>query len=117
MSYVERHTVSVTTDSGGDATGYTPVVTGEIVAIKYNKTDFADGVDVAVTGEESGILIWTGTNVNASVEVAPVKAATLNTGAASTLTERPIAVATERIKIVVSSGGDTKTGSFQVWVK
>ena len=45
MAYAEAHTVSVTTDSSGDSTDYTPVVTGKIISIAYAKTDLiVDGV-------------------------------------------------------------------------
>lgn len=115
--HVERHVVTVTTDASGAATSYTPVVTGRVLAVVYAKTDFADGVDFTITAEATGQSLWTDTNINASETVYPVAAANLGgTGAASTLTELPIAVAKDRIKIVVASGGDTKTGTFHVVV-
>ena len=120
--YVERHTVPVTTDSGGDATAYTPVVTGRILAIIYTKTDFAAGVDFAVTSDVTGQTVWTGTDVNASTTVAPRQPTHDTAGAASLYAaagepvEDHIYVATERIKIVVATGGDTKSGSFDVVV-
>ena len=116
MSYGERHTVTLTTNASGDATGYTPVVTGRIVSIQYVKTDFANGIDVAVTGDQTTLAVWTGTDVNASATVYPLIAATLVGGSSSTLTEVPVMVVNERVKVVVSNGGDTKTGTFHVIV-
>lgn len=111
--YAERHTVELTTDAAGAATGYTPVLTGAVLAIAYVKTDFADGVDFTITSEATGESLWTDTNVNASETVHPVAPANLgSSGAASTLTEVPIVLANDRVKIVVASGGDTKSGSF-----
>ena len=115
--YAERHTVSLTTDASGDATGYTPNVTGRIVSIQYVKTDFADGVDFVVSGEETGLAIWTKTDVNAAVTVYPVHAAgTAAAGAASTINEQPIVLVNERIQVVVAQGGDTKTGVVHIVV-
>jgi hypothetical protein len=118
--HVERHVVSLTTDGDGNATGYTPVVTGRILAIHYVKTDFADGVDFVVTAEATGELIWDEDDVNASATRAPRQATHSTLGVASlyaadgTAVNDYVAVAHDRIKIVVASGGDTKSGAFHV---
>jgi hypothetical protein len=120
MSHIERHAVTLTTDSSGDATGYTPVITGRISAIHYVKTDFANGVDFTVTAEATGETIWAETNVNASATRAPRQATHGTDGAAAlyaaggTAVQAPIGLAHDRVKIVVAQGGDTKTGAFHV---
>lgn len=115
--YLERHTVSLLTSSGA-ATGYTPNVTGRVVSIQYVKTDFADGVDVDITGDATGLIVWNDDDVNAAITVYPLQAAALGAdGAASTLSEVPIALVNERVKIVVANGGDAKTGVFHVIVE
>lgn len=114
MGNPTAHVVSLTTNGSGAATGYTPVVHGRIARIAYAKTDFADGVDFTIKTEDTGQKLWVDTNINASEAVHPVKAATLTDGSMSSLTEVPIFAANERIKIVVASGGDTKTGSFKI---
>lgn len=115
MSYAEKHVVEVTTDSGGSATAYSPDVTGRIHSVSYAKTDFADGVDFTITVESTGQSVWTDTNINASETVYPLAAGNLGSdGSASTLTEVPVIVAADRIKIVVASGGDTKSGAFTI---
>lgn len=120
MSYVERHTVTVTTDAAGDATAYTPVVTGRVLSISYVKTDFADGVDFTITSEATGQSLWTDTNINATETVCPMQPTADGTGAASLYAaagepvETGIYVANDRVKIVVASGGDTKVGTFHV---
>lgn len=122
MTYAERHTVTLTTDSSGDATGYTPVITGSISQVVYTKTDFADGVDFTITVDGTGEGVWTESNVNASATRAPRQATHDVTGGASLYAsggepvEAPILVANDRIKIVVASGGDTKTGVFSVLI-
>ena len=119
---VERHRVTLTTDASGDATGYTPVINGRILAIVYNKTDFVDGVDFTVTGATTGTSIWAESNVNASATRAPRQATHSTAGAAAlyaaggTAVNDHIAIAEERVKIVVAQGGDTKTGTVDVIV-
>ncbi|MBX9877627.1 MAG: hypothetical protein K2Y22_04145 [Candidatus Obscuribacterales bacterium] len=126
MSYAQRFTVDLVTDASGAATGYTSIpVTGKISHIRYVKdgsTPFSDGVDFAITGEESGENIWTENDVNASKQVAPRQATHSNAGVASlyaaggTAVQDKIAIANERVKIVIASGGNTKSGRFIVVV-
>jgi hypothetical protein len=115
MSYAERNRVAITTDSGGAATAYSPYLTGEVVSISYLKTDFADGVDFTITVESTGQSLWTDTNINATETVYPVQPGNLGaSGAASTLTERPVVLGNDRIKFVIAQGGNAKLGAFSV---
>lgn len=117
MNYAERHSVTLTTNGSGAATEYTTVLSGRVHMISYVKTDFADGVDFTITLEATGESLWTDTNVNASEKVYPLVAGNLGaTGAASVLTEVPIIAANDRVKIAVTSGGDTKTGTFIITI-
>lgn len=120
MSYAQRHTVSVTTASDGSATAYSPLVTGKISAIHYEKTDFAAGVDFTITAEATGETIWTQSDVDASVTVAPRQAthstagvAALYAGGGSAVLDK-IALANDRVKIVIANGGNAKTGLFSI---
>jgi hypothetical protein len=120
MSFVQKHTVTVTTDSGGDATAYTPVTTGRVQTVVYVKDDYAAGVDFTITVEGTAEGVWTESNVNASATVAPRQATHSTVGVASLYAaagepvEDHIAIADDRIKIVVANGGDTKSGTFHV---
>ena len=117
---VERHAVTVTTAADGSATAYTPNVTGFVSQIRYAKTDFTDGVDFTITAEATGETIWTELNVNASKTVAPRQATHDTAGLASLYAaagepvEAPIALANDRVKIVIAAGGATKTGTFHI---
>lgn len=121
--YAERHVVQLTTDAAGAATGYTPVVTGRVLAVHYVKdgsNPFADGVDFTVTAEATGEAILTLTDQNASGSFYP-RAATHDVAgagalyaAAGTAVRDRIAVANDRVKIVVAQGGDTKVGAVHV---
>jgi hypothetical protein len=82
------------------------------------KTDFTDGVVFTITSEATGETIWTQTAVNASVTVAPRQPTHTTAGVASLYAAAGVAVndyvglATDRIKVAISSGGSTHTGTF-----
>lgn len=114
--------VTVTTDGSGDATAYSPRVAGKVHSVSYVKpgaASYTDGVDFTITCEATGQSIWTESNVNATAHRAPRMATHGNTdGAASlyaaggTAVQEPVAIASDRIKIVVASGGASKVGTF-----
>jgi hypothetical protein len=118
MSYAQRLTVSVTTAADGSATAYSGVVTGRLSQIRYVKTDFADGSTFTITAEATGETLWTESAVNASATRAPRQATHSTAGAAAlyaaggTAVNDKIALALDRIKIVIASGGNVKTGTF-----
>lgn len=115
--YAERHTIEVTTDAEGDAEAFSPVLTGRVHSIAYVKNDFEDGVDFTITAEATGESLWTDTSVDASAVVHPVATAILGAdGTASQLSEAPIVLANDRVKIVVGDGGAAKTGTFIITV-
>ena len=120
MSYVERHTVTVTTATGGGATGYTPDLTGRIVYMGYTKDTFASTTDLTITTELSTQAVWSETNINASKDLYPLAVADGVDGVAlATAGDAqfvPVFVANERIKIVVAQGGNTAAGTFEVLV-
>lgn len=117
---IRRFTIPITVNSDGDAEVYSPVIRGKLVSIRYIKTDFADGVDFVLTGETSGQTIWSEEAVNASATRYP-RAPTHSTAGVAALyasggeaVNDMIALADERIKIVVADGGDTKTGTLHI---
>lgn len=121
MSYVQVEEVSVTTAADGSATAYTGVVTGRVESIRYVKTDFDNGSTMTVTSNRTGASIWTESDVDASATRYPRAGTHDTSGNAETYdgTEAvndKIAVANDRIKIVLSSGGATKTGTFYVTI-
>lgn len=118
MSFADRIAVTVTTDASGDATAYTPVVTGKLSQIRYVKSDFAAGVDFTITAEATGETLWAQNDVNASSTVAPRQATHSTAGVAAlyaasgTAVLDKIALANDRIKIVIAQGGNAKSGTF-----
>lgn len=115
---VRRFEVTVTTASDGSATAYTPYLSGYLQDIQYVKTDFADNSTFAITAEANGRTLWGESNVNASAIRAPRQATHSTAGAAAlyasggTAVNDRIALGRDRIKIVISSGGNAKTGKF-----
>lgn len=120
--HAEKHTIALTTDGSGDVTGYSPVVTGRILSVIYDKTDFADGVDFTITLEDTGENIWTEANVNAATVRAPRQATHGVDGSASLFAaagepvESWIVAVNDRVKVVVAQGGDTKSGNIVIIV-
>lgn len=120
--FLTKHRISMTTNGSGAFTGRTDgVVNGAIHQIQYTKTDFADGSTMTLTGDSSAIAIWAETGVNASATRCPRQASHTTAGVAATLDGTrpalvPVVIAGERLKIVVASGGDTKTGTLDIWV-
>lgn len=115
--HVETRSKLVTTDGAGAATAFMDAVNGQLDRIQYVKTDFADGSTFTITQEDTGEGIWTESNVNASTARAPRQATHTILGAAALYAAAGVAVLDKiavngRIKIVIASGGATKTGTF-----
>jgi hypothetical protein len=109
----------LTTIADGSVTGYLGPFTGKLNSLAYIKIDFADGVDFTITKESTGENIWVDTNINATEVVRP-RVITQNPadGAANTtlVMREPLLFVNERIKIVIGSGGNVKTGRFTALV-
>jgi hypothetical protein len=96
------------------------VVTGKLSQIRYVKTDFTDGVDFTITSEATGETLWTESNVNASATRAPRQATHSTAGVAAVFAAAgeavldKVALANDRVKIVIASGGNAKVGAFHI---
>lgn len=112
-----KHSITVTTITGGTATAYLPKTNGKLLRIRYAKTDYADGVDFTITGEDTGESLWTDTDINASEIVRPRIAVQneagddINYEGVNKICE-PYILVDERIKIVIAQGDDAKSGTF-----
>ena len=121
---MQRADLTITTNADGDGIGYIgQVLNGHIWTIRYVKDDYDNGVGVVISGETSGIEILTLAAMNASVTKNPRgNAHEIADGTDSEYTgqDQPVKVliplANERIKVVVSAGGDTKSGMFHFWI-
>lgn len=119
---IRKFTVPAVTNGSGAATAFTPFLSGYIESIQYLKTDYANGVDFAITAEATGENIWTESDVNAAVIKHPrapthttAGVAALYAGSGTAVNDR-IALGRDRVKIVLAQGGDTKSGAFVITV-
>lgn len=119
---IRRFEVDVTTAADGSATAYSPYLSGYINDIEYVKTDFADGVDFTITAEATGRTLWAESDVNAAAIRAPRQPTHTTAGVAAlfaaggTAVNDKIALGRDRVKIVIASGGNVKTGSFVITI-
>jgi len=122
---MKRYKVTVTTAADGTVTAYTPRLSGEIHQIEYVKdgsNGYATGVDFTITGEATGVNLWTQSDVNASTVVSPRQPTHSQAGVASlyaasgTAVQARVALANDRVKIALAQGGNAKVGVFHVLV-
>lgn len=126
MSYIQRFAVAVTTAADGSATVYSDRITGRVLSIRYVKPGsggFDDGSTITMTAEATGETIWAESNVNASATRAPRQAthstagvASLYAAAGQAVTDK-VALANDRVKVVIASGGNAKTATFYITVE
>lgn len=121
MSYAQRlAAIAVTTAADGSATAYSEVCTGKVSTVRYVKTDFDNGSTITLTSEATGETIWTEANVNASATRAPRQATHSTAGAAAlyaaggAAVNDKIALANDRVKVVIAAGGNVKSGAFHI---
>jgi hypothetical protein len=124
--YVKKHVVAVKTNASGSATAYTAEpLNGRILKIIYTKhptNPFDAGVDFTITTEDTKQNLWIANDVNASKSVCPAEKVQDTSGADIVYTigevnfnvYAHINAAFERVKIVVSNGGNAKDGTFTI---
>lgn len=114
----QLYTVTATCNASGAATAYTDFpVWGEVVSIAYVKNNYANGVDFTITGETTGVSLWTDLDINASEIVYPRVLESSNTDGSALTTRQGVVLAGERVKIVIASGGNATSGTFRVIVR
>lgn len=126
---MKRFKVTVTTAADGTAVAYSPRFSGEIHQIEYVKDTasaganaFANGVDFTVTGEATGVNLWTENDVNASAVRAPRQPTHSQAGVGSlyaaggTAVQARIGLGNDRVKIAIAQGGNAKVGAFHILV-
>lgn len=127
MSFIQRYDFTLDCSSGGAATVYSnDVVRGEVRQITYTpdgSSPLSTNTDLTITGETTGIAIATLTDIGtAVVSWAPrlathtvLGAAALYAGSGVAVLDR-IALAGERIKVIVAQGGTSLKGQLSIWV-
>lgn len=113
--------------ASGSGTGYTPYLSGYLESIELldGATYTDDAVDVTITAEATGESILSVSNVDLSTlpkrwrPRAPTHgtdgvAAEYTGDTDATAVNDRIALARDRVKIVIAQGGTAKTGTFRV---
>lgn len=121
--YAERHSITFTTHtSAGTVTALTDKeVTGRILQAQYVKNDLADGSTITLTGNTTGVPIMAITGMNASATHLPRRATTDQAGVAITYdatnaVHECVVLVQEKIKLVIASGGNNKSGEIIISV-
>ena len=112
-----KHSVTITTTSGGAATVYSGLIRGKLLAVEYDYGTLDAGTDLTITADTSGQALLTVTNAGAAnswwyPRAIPCIADT--TAFTDAAVEMPLY--DERIKCVVAQGGDTKTGTINFYI-
>lgn len=110
----------IVTNSSGAATvyithGLNRKPNGFLVALKYTPVTLDTGAGLTITGESSGIPILTKASAGTAIVFFYPRALnnSVADGSAGAVPAEFIPIEDERIKVVVASGGDTKTGSIE----
>lgn len=125
QAQIIAHTVAVTTDGSGNATGYTPSTFGLVRGIRYvpdPSTPLSASATVTITENVTGLNVVTLTGIGPTARDVYPRVFTINTtgtaalyasGGLPVLTEIPVA---GPVKIVIASGGVTTSGTFYVYI-
>jgi hypothetical protein len=113
---LREYTGTITTDGSGNVTTYVEgVITGRIQAIKIG-IGTSSSLPCTITGEDTGVAILTET-FTANKWVYPFAAGSkVADGTDSTISESPVYLYRERIKVVVASGTTSKVSTITVYV-
>jgi len=125
MAYPKQQNVAIKTDGSGDATEFIHALNGKIIHVAY----IADGanpydatLDITITLERSGVVVWSEINVAASKLVRPRQRINNPEGVLQPDLDFIIAGAGpggqdkefDRLKIVLAQGGANNDGVFTV---
>lgn len=124
--FIDRQIVTLTVNASGALTAFTGAVTGRVLQITYIPDAVAPldtGGDFVITTEDTAVPILTITNIGTvGVTMAPRQATVTVANAAALYAAGGVAVldhicvSNERIKIVIASGGVSKTGKLHILI-
>jgi hypothetical protein len=115
--FIQRVAVSLTTDAGGNNTSYSDNLTGRLTGVVVsipNSGGIANTANFAITAEATAEPVVTLTNVATSAPYYPRVQVHDNVGAGKTYdgtrkVAEPVSLANDRVKIVLTGGGNTKS--------
>lgn len=117
----KRHFIDIVTAADGSFTGYGPKTSGRVESIHYIKdlgaNPLAATADLTFTVESTGEALAVFTDINANGHARPRAPTIAQTGGAALLyaaggtpQSDKIAIAGDRVKLVVAQGGNAKIG-------
>ena len=114
---LERTQATITTDVAGNATVYLGTrLRGSVHAIKYTAGTLDAGTDLVITGEDTGVAILTDSPAADEWFYPRAFPNKVTDGAAGTVPTEDVHVLKERIKVVVSQGGNAGVGSIDIFI-
>ena len=122
MAERRHYTVNITTDAGGDSVDLTPVVSGRVAAVQYIDIDFAGTGAIGVDGADTGQFVATIDHSEGSTTHAPMRVTHTTAGVEATydgtdlVRTEPVVIVDERLLIITTRAGDTKTGTLVITV-
>lgn len=121
---MDRSTLTIVTNSSGAGSGKTKNFLGNVAAIVYTKPaadGYSDSVVILAKSVRTGLTIWSETiNPNASKTVFPrtklhdTAGAEILYAAGGANVYGQIPLIQDEVEITITSGGDTKSGTFEV---
>lgn len=118
MGYFEKRTITLAVSSGGALTTYTPVINGVVTNLRYVPGTLGASTAIVITTETTDRSLFSKTVGNTAANFPNLTQVTTDeTGTADTSTRAENKIASERLKIVVSNGGTSTTGSLIVEVE
>lgn len=119
MSYTERHTLTITTSGTSTANDFTPRVTGALHSIGYRvgTTAYSTVCTVTITVEATSQTLFNSTAFNSGIASLTVPRVPLvNTAGTTIAGEAQIALANDRINVLVAAVGANKNGTFDLFI-
>lgn len=114
---LHKVSATITTASDGSATVYLgSKLRGRVHAIKYTAGTLDSGTDLVISGETTGVAILTDSPAASEWFYPRAFANAVTTGAAGSTAQEDVHVFNERIKVVVAQGGNTLTGSIDIFI-
>lgn len=121
------HQIAVTTDASGAAEVFTHNVSGRVLQVRYvpdGTSPLDAGADLDIVCETSGVVVANHDNIGASAFTRAYRQATHDTDGAASETDdttgTPVLdyvwVGGERLKLTIANGGNTKRGTFYIYV-
>jgi hypothetical protein len=123
---IRRFTIPITVDGDGDAEVFSPILSGDLISIRYVKPGsggFAgDDLAFTITAEDNGETIWAEEDVTASATRHPRTATHTTAGAGALYADAgqavltTIALSQDRVKFVIAGAGDETSGTFHITI-